>query len=321
MVIMMTSLNIPWKEMEASSKRRVSGVSDHDVHWITDANGRYGIYIQSTVLFSSEKKTITLNGIEVIKRNSKSESGEWILLLNQVEDAPIFLRLCEDLISTVELYEVNDDIHAAVQIRLQRWQELLKRKQNYGMSIEIQMGLFAELSFLEQELFSQVGVDSAIKAWVGPDADKQDFILQQAVVEVKSYRTSKGTEVSISSGQQLYCEKQPLFLATYGLTPTDKGQSVEDIVQNIKEVLARKSKFLVDEFSLKLIDYGFIPELESEPYAHFIIDTLRFFQINDSFPRLIPPNIPLQITRVKYSVDLMLCGDFEVDLNSIFIKE
>jgi hypothetical protein len=316
----MTNQELPWTKMAESSKRKIDVIPKHNIYWITDINGRYGIYIASAKRFISEKLTISLNGIEVIKRNSQSGVGELILLLNKKEDSQIFCKLCEDLISTVELHHDNDGMVSAVEVRLQRWQELLKKSSNYVMSIEAQMGLFAELTLLEKVLFQKIGVEQAINAWVGPDFDKQDFLLDNAVIEVKSYRTSKGQQVSISSAQQLYCEKQPLFLVSYGLTRSENGKNVNNISSDIKVTLSKTSKLLLDIFNIKLIDYGFIPELENEPYIGFLIDTTRVFQVNANFPKLIPPMIPLEIPRVKYSIDLSLCNDFEVEFTSIFEK-
>jgi len=315
---MMTNQKQPWEDMSESSKRRVDVLANHNIYWIVDINGRYGLYIESTNKFESEKITINLNGIEVIKRNALSGIGELILLLNIKEDAQIFCKLCEDLISTVELHHENDEMISAVEVRLQRWQELLKKSNNFGMSLEAQMGLFAELTFLEKVLFTEIGEEQAINAWVGPDFDKQDFLLDNSVVEVKSYRTSKGQQVTISSAQQLYCEKQPLFLVSYGLTRSDNGKTVKDLAVSIKDVLSRKSKLLVDFFNLKLNDYDFIPELENEPYIGFLIDNTRVYGVNESFPRLTPKVVPTEISSVKYSIDLSLCENFEVLPNAMF---
>lgn len=321
MTTMTTNLKLPWAEMAESSRRRIDVLAKHNVYWIMDINGRYGIYIESAKKFVSEKLTISLNGIEVIKRNAQSGVGELILLLNIKEDSQIFCKLCDDLISTIELYPDNNGMVSAVEVRLQRWQELLKKSNDFAMPIEAQMGLFSELTLLKKILFPEVGEEQAINAWVGPDFDKQDFLLDSAVVEVKSYRTSKGQQVTISSAQQLYCEKQPLFLVSYGLTRSDNGNTVKDLSLDIKETLSKKSKLLFDIFNLKLTDYGFIPELENEPYVGFLIDTTRVFRVNADFPKLTPSMIPSEIPRLKYSIDLSLCDDFEVKFSSIFMKE
>ncbi len=318
---MMINLNSPWEEMSESSRRRVNDIPGHNVYWIKDINGRYGFYIESSSGFPSEKETISLNGIEVIKRNAQAGHGELILFLNEKENSQIFCKLCEDLIATISTQQDNHKMVSAVEIRLQRWQELLKKSYNFSMSIEAQMGLFTELTLLKDILIPEIGEDQSINAWVGPDFDKQDFLLDNAVIEVKSYRTSKGQHVSISSAEQLFCEKQPLFLVSYGLTRSDNGETVKVLSAKIQEALAEKSKLLLDIFNLKLIDYGFIPDLENEPYIGFLIDTVKVFKISTDFPRLIPPMIPPEILRLKYSIDLSMCEKFEINFESIFIKD
>lgn len=312
---------LPWSGMTESTKRRVEIISNHDVYWITDIQGRYGIFIASESAFKTTKSSISLNGISVIKRNSELGHGELILLLFEKTNAEIFNKLCEDLISTINQHHSNDAMVSAVEIRLQRWQELLKRSSDFGMSLETQMGLFSELCFIKDVLIPKIGEEQAINAWVGPDFDKQDFLLDNAVVEIKSYRTSKGQLVSISSAQQLYCEKQPLYLVSYGLTQSENGNSVSTISENIKDILSSKSKLLFDVFNLKLTDYGFIPELESAPYQGFLVDNRKFFRVNETFPKLTPPIIPTEIPRVKYSIDLSACDEFEVDMSAMFTKE
>lgn len=275
----MTNLTLPWEDMPESSRRRISTITNHNVYWITDLEGRFGIFIKSSSEFVNVKTAISLNGIDLIKRNSTG-TGELILLLNDIKDAPIFNKICEDLISTIEQHENNDAMVIGVEVRLQRWQELLRKSHSNGMSVELQMGLFSELVFLKDYLSKKLNIESAVISWVGPEFDKQDFLFDSAIVEVKSYRTSKGQLVDISSKQQLYSEKQPLFVVTFGLTRSEAGQTVEDIVSEISELLASVSKLTLDVFNTKLVNYGYIPELENEPYVGFMIDKTRFFSRN-----------------------------------------
>ena len=60
----MTNLLLPWDDMATSSKRRVAMGTLHNVHWITDIDGRCGIFIKSTSSFDSVTPTISLNGID-----------------------------------------------------------------------------------------------------------------------------------------------------------------------------------------------------------------------------------------------------------------
>lgn len=313
---LMTNHILPWYGMSDSSRRRLNTITKHNVYWITDLNGRFGIYIKSISEFVSTKTSINLNGIELIKRNS-SGNGELILLLNDKKDAQIFNKICEDLITTIEQHDNNEAMVSGVEIRLQRWQELLRKSLNSGMSLELQMGLFSELVFLKDYLSNKCSIESAVFSWVGPDFDKQDFLLDSAIVEIKSYRTSKGQLVDISSKQQLYSEKQPLFLVSFGLTRSENGKTVGDLVSQITEILSPVSKLTLDLFNTKLVNYGYIPELENEPYVDFIIDKIRFFSVLEGFPR-VPLSLPLEIVKLRYTIDLSLCNAFETAFEEIF---
>jgi hypothetical protein len=244
--------------------------------------------------------------------------GELFLILNRKEDWEIFYILCEDLIATAHRYGTEEKMISAVEVRLKRWQQLLKQDRNEKLTVEIQMGLFAELVCLKDILAPNIGIKQAITSWVGPEFDKQDFLMDNAVIEVKSYRTSKGEIVHISSLQQLDSPKEPLYLLGNGLTCSENGLSIEDISQCIKELLKQESNELKYVFENKLMDYGYIPEIVKEPLQKFIVDNQKLYNISDSFPKIVRKNIKNEIIDVKYTIDLAQCIEYEVGLNSLF---
>ena len=159
-----------------------------------------------------------------------------------------------------------------------------------------------------------------ILSWVGPEFDKQDFLLENSVIEIKSYCTSKGPIVHISSPYQLYSEKLPLYLITCGLTETENGRTIEDLAISIKQILENEAVDFLDVFDTKLAEYGYFSEVSIEPLNNFIIDSIKIFSIEEEFPRIVPHKIKSQITALKYSVDLSKCTEFEVKEDSIFKK-
>jgi hypothetical protein len=306
----------PWISMAESSQRRVGSDATHNLFWITDLQGNYGFCMQAekNIIFINEK--IKLKGISILKRNSNKNYMELFLILNNKEDWQIFLSLCEDLMSVTKRYDTNEKMISAVEIRLKRWQQLLKKDSNQRFSIERQMGLFSELLCLKDVVTMKNGINQAIVSWVGPEFDKQDFLMDNIVIEVKSHRTSRGEIVHISSLQQLQCEK-PLYLMSYALTCTENGLSVEDISRSIRELLIPESNEMLDLFENKLIEYGYIPEINKEPLQKFILDKQKVFCVSDSFPKIVPKNVKSQIPSVKYSIDLSQCYEFEVELKVI----
>ena len=186
---------------------------------------------------------------------------------------------------------------SAVEIRLKRWQQLLRQDSNEKLTIEIQMGLLTELLCLKDILTPQIGIKQAIISWVGPEFDKQDFSMDNAVIEVKSYRTTKGEVIHISSLQQLDSRKKPLFLLTNGLTCSENGTSIEDVSLTIKELLIQESNEMMTVFENKLMEYGYIPEIVKEPLQ-------KLFLISNAFPKIVRKDIGNIIVDVKYSIDL-----------------
>lgn len=120
--------NNPWQNMPPSTRRRVDANMPHNIFWITDLYGNYGFCIQTQKIFKDHESSSNLKGISVAKTNSESGYGELFLILNKKEDWQIFHTLCRDLTAVAHRYDADDKMISAVEVRLQRWQELLKKE-------------------------------------------------------------------------------------------------------------------------------------------------------------------------------------------------
>jgi hypothetical protein len=307
----------PWLNMQESAQRRIESITTHNIFWVTDLEGKYGFCLQSKNIFESIKSPANLNGVAILKRNSIYNFGELFLILNNKEDWQIFHSLCEDLISITHKYDSDEAMINAVEVRLKRWQQLLKQDRNQDMSLERQMGLFTELLCLRDIITPKIGIEQAITSWVGADFDKQDFLLDNAIIEVKSYRTTKSPIINISSLQQLHSDKEPIFLLTYSLMQSDNGTAIDSIVKDIVRLLENEPENVLNLFDNKLLEYGYIPEIVKTPFYKFIVDKTKAYYVSDSFPKISPEYIKSQIIKVKYSIDLIQCEEFEVEVNSI----
>lgn len=313
----MISENNPWAGMPKSTQRRVSSDIPHDIFWVTDKEGKYGFCLKIPNSFDDGLSIPNLKGVSSLKRNSLEGSGELFLILNDSDDWEIFSVLCSDLVNTAMQCGIDEEIIDAVEIRLRRWHLLLKQERQRNLTIEVQMGLFSELICLRDTIAPKVGIKQAAISWVGPNFDKQDFLLENSAVEVKSYRTSRGPVVEISSAKQLSSEKESLYLLTYGLTNSDEGLTIEDIAKSISSMLSAESADAVDAFESKLMNCGFIPEMLKEPLIKFKLDRNRAYQVTEDFPKINASDLKVQIVSVNYSIDLTLCAEFEIELDSI----
>ena len=306
----------PWKDMSNATKRRVNVTSKHDIYWFMDIEGRYGIYIKSKDEFNDCKIDINLKGILIIKQNAES-NGELYLILLDKEDWAIFYSLCQDLIAITDKISSSEAMVQSVEERLRRWQKLLRTKINDILSIERQMGLVSELSCLTNIIEPPKGITQAITYWVGADFDKQDFLLDDMAIEVKSYKTSKAPLVTISSKYQLFSEKEPIFLIVYSLTPADSGIGIKELVDDIYIMLDGESQEIKDIFETKLYEYGYNLG-HVEHYSKFVIDKCRIYAVTDQFPKISPQILSPQIYNVTYDIDLSTCGDYEISNDQLF---
>lgn len=310
---MMEKIN-PWLKMEKLSQRRIISNTPHEIFWIVDHYGNYGVRILTNKKIKIERKKIKLKGIQITQKDSLEKSSDLFLIVQSNEDWEIFLALCNDLTGVCLNYIDSEEMLQAVELRLKRWQKLLEERKNLPFPIERQMGLLSELLCLRDIISKKIGIEQAIMSWNGSDYDKQDFLLDDSVIEVKSYRTSKGDIVHISSSNQLYSEKDSIYLVSYALTISENGKSIENIADNIRELLIDSSNQFLNSFENKLLNYGYAPEVLNDSLYKFIVDKQRAFHVNETFPKIIPSDIDKNILTVNYSIDLSKCRQFEVTL-------
>lgn len=305
----------PWAGMPYNSKRRIEEWSERNLFWITDIKGGYGFNIHSSEPFDDSSAKLRLKGIDIAKRNTDA-GADFFLVLSRNDDWQIFQVLCSDLISAATNTTSDRAMISAIEARLRRWQQLLKSDLQRQLTIETQMGLFSELLCLRDVIAPQIGLGNAVRKWGGPDSDKQDFVCDASAVEVKSYVSSKGPNVTISSAQQFWSDKENLYLIVYGLSQSDTGESIEDLDKDILALLERDDAAR-ELFEAKVGQYGFVPELNTGELVKFVADAQRFYLIAESFPRIDPGQLAGEITAVKYAIDLARCVRFEVTNNAL----
>ncbi len=312
----MNDLLDPWKGLAPYTMRRVSEITERNLFWIRDANGAHGFLVQSNKRFIDSSKVMKLYGIDVIKKNART-GGELYLILREPDDWEIFLIVCKDLIAHAIGSENDATMAEKVEERLKRWQKLLSLAR-HKLTPEVQMGLFAELQALQDILVPRIGLGQAVRSWVGPDAEMQDFLLDSAALEVKCYKVTKGDRVTISSAHQLTSDKAHLYLVAYSVTPSDNGLSVDSLAGSIKAELDRNG---LDEekvdFEEKLAKYGYFFGFQNENLSRFLIDNLQAFEVRETFPRLVPAQVASEIISVKYVLDLSRCRDFSVPVSEL----
>lgn len=304
----------PWSEMERETRRRVEHETCYDYFWIVDYNQRYGFYMKLN-MSNNVDADISLKGIDLSMVRTNDDKLEIFLILEARDDWEIFQALCFDLISVIDIH-VSDEIKIRKLLeRLDKWKNLLANKRQLGLSIEEQMGIFSELYCMNNIIASKLGYNVAVKSWVGMEKDKQDFSLDDSVIEVKSHRTTKGNIASISSLSQLYSEKDKFFMVSYGLTASTQGLTIDDLYGMIMSHLSGNDKELL---TIKLFETGWIPYNEKLKKEKFIVDSEVIYEIGAGFPKIDYNLIDHRIIKVRYKIDLTKCDEFIRTINDIF---
>lgn len=307
-------MNNPWEGLEPLTQKRVSNVNEYTIHWIVDFRSRVGLMIQCNESSFSEEHLIDLKGIQ-IELDTTCNPNKLILLLNNLEEKEIFEVLCRDLISVAKSNENNQDMISKIVQRLIRWKKLLQQNLKNSFSLQKQMGLFGELTFMLEVLKEEIGLTEAISNWNGPKFEKQDFILENTAAEVKTYKTSNEKMVEISSKEQLYTPKERLFLAAFSLSENRAGYTINDLIKEISGEI--KSHPVYDVFMDKIESYGYIPELTRDPLISFKVDESNYYTVEGSFPRIVPGNLSNGIQRLSYTIDLTTCSNYEIEKNKL----
>ena len=292
----------PWNDMKNNTRRRVNGDNRYDVFWIVDLDGRYTFGIELDFCIKISKKSIKFIGLNTLRKDFK-DATKFYIALNDNSNWQLFVLVCNDIISLLNTCNNNKSVLDNIETRLLRWKKFfISNDDDFG--IERQMGLFGELSFLNNIAAKQVGFEEALSSWVGADFDKQDFLFNDCAVEIKTYKASKSPHVTISSAYQLYTTKEKLYLAVYSLSINSQGLSVEDIIKSIEVKVAD-----VESFYKKLFSYGYKSNFQVE-LLKFKIDKILFFNVDNKFPKITSIDIDSRIHNVKYTVDLLKCNEF-----------
>lgn len=295
--------------MQNNTHRRVANVS-FDMFYMVDLQGKYAFHIHTPFEYKN-LKILRLKGI-LIQKQSSDFGTDFFIALKDNEEWSIFARLCDDLISIVKAQNCTEEnLLEVIENRLEDWREFLLSYRGAEFSLIKQMGLFSELLCLKDIVAKQIGYENAILYWVGAEFHKQDFVLDNKAIEVKSYATSKSPIVEVSSTEQLCSDKDKFYLVAYGLSISSNGQTCEDIVSNIEKELHNLPN-TKQSFNKKLLEYGYINNIENEKYS-FVVDNLMIFSVRKKFPKITPQDLPYAISSVKYSLNLLQCQDFRID--------
>jgi hypothetical protein len=187
--------------------------------------------------------------------------------------------------------------------RVGTWQEFM-RKGSQLLSPESEIGLVGELALLRAIIDEGMPVTAAIESWVGPLDGVRDFELGTGSIEVKATLATVGFLAKIGSLDQLDDSvRQPLFIAGARLRQGETGQSLPDLVAEMRDVVAGEPE-AVRLLSERLIAAGYIDAHADRYVRRFTLADTRVVEVKEGFPRLTSGSVPLGVIKVAYEIDL-----------------
>ena len=240
-----------------------------------------------------------------VEKHVRKTDGKWATQISLLEsdNQDLFARLCLDLVECSVKCVSEADGLSRVTKRYLAWQKLFAKLKD-TLPVSVLKGLIGELDFLKYLINSGVSKDDAISAWQGPEGADRDFVLLGSWVENKAISTGK-SQVKISSLNQLEIDT-PGFLSIVLIdesSVTDsKAFSVKSYIDDFRELISDAPAASI-LFEQKLVSVGFVDKTAYEN-MFFLIGERSYYRVNDTFPKLVTDNVPIEIVAAEYNLSL-----------------
>ena len=245
-------------------------------------------------------------GFSVSRVEPDGDGLTWLTLTRSTHgSSELFVAMVADVASAMEA-ESSADEKRLLRVflgRIRAWQEFM-RKGAQALGLESEIGLVGELTLLRAIIDAGLPLACAIESWVGPLDGVRDFEIGTGSLEVKTTLSSTGFPAKIGSLEQLDDSvRQPLFLAGVRLRQTESGQSLPELVAEMRDVAAGEPE-AVRLLSERLIAAGYFDVHADRYIRRFTLADIRIVEVKDGFPRLTLGSVPLGVTEAAYEIDL-----------------
>jgi hypothetical protein len=231
----------------------------------------------------------------------------------------LFGTVAADLIEHYRAGSTHADCVTKLWRRLLAWKRFFQTVHGETITRETYVGLFGELTCLNE--FLDVGVDGAwlLPKWTGPSGTPQDFSAGETAVEVKTSIGSDSSRVRISGPRQL---------DDAGLT----GLYLYHVVADFRDGAGARLSTLIDATIARLgadsdaatflrdslLACGLVVP-DTTPWATFgfTVQRKEVFRVTVGFPRLVPATLPPGIVDVLYDLELSACFPFRAGIDDM----
>lgn len=204
---------------------------------------------------------------------------------------------------------------------LSKWRRFWGQLPREVLSLEAQLGLFAELWFLCFWLIPKVGISAAIEQWRGPFSARHDFEQTGRSVEAKATLSSRGAIHRINGVDQLAPPEggELLFFSLRAREEAGAAKSLADLVIQCRSAVEADANALT-RFESALLAAGYSPVHEEEyRKRHLRVFAEELFRVERHFPRIIAATfaagVPAGVERLEYEINLSGSTDLRIARN------
>ena len=222
----------------------------------------------------------------------------------------MFKYIFKDIFNSIDFNGTEQSAFKALCHRYEHWQQLLSKLPDSFGRLK-QQGLLAELLVLKDNLIPNYGVETALEMWQGPKGAKQDFILPESWIEVKSTNLGK-REIHISSLEQLDSPISDGELSVITLQESNAYDAnaicLSTVIDEIESEI--NDDLIAIDFKEKLLLVGYGQNKENELY--FRVCDIENYKVNEEFPKIKRNTISTAITKVSYTLNLEAISNFKI---------
>lgn len=261
------------------------------------------------------------NGFYVAREENVSpRNASWISLVRKENgNIDLFAEMVGDILSAIDdqAEADGDAVFKRFVHRIKLWQDFMTQAVKQ-LGPEVELGLFGELTVLNQLLTAGVQDELVIESWRGPEGADQDFCVNGTAFEVKSTASSSGIPVKIGSLEQLDDSLfSPMYLLCLIFEIAEAGKTLPELIDVVVKKL--ESPNLEKALRLKLLAVGY-HESQKQTYTRKFSEREQLmFKVDDAFPRLTHGVVDSCIKKASYELELSglkpFCSNIDDVLN------
>lgn len=245
-------------------------------------------------------------GFRIERANPRDDGVTWLALTRKPDGSlELFSAMARDVADALDACPATDEPKGLATLlgRVRAWQEFM-RKGAAPLSAEAEIGLFGELAALRAIIEAGIDPATACEAWRGPLDGLRDFEIGTGGIEVKSTLSAIGFPARVGALEQLDdASRQPLFVAGMRLRQTERGISLPEAVETIRDIVMgeHEAERLLAE---RVIAAGYFDAHAGQYARRFEMADSRVLRVGEGFPRMTPGSVPPGVTRASYDIDL-----------------